>query len=99
MLGRTEPFAEVPWFWSDQYDVNLQMLGHPDPGAERVVRGRLGERDFIALYLEGSLVTAAVALNRGRDVSVARRLIERRIPVDPAKLADEDVPLREALRG
>ena len=98
MLGNGEPFQEVPWFWSDQYDVNLQMLGHISSDAERVVRGSIDERSFIALYVEGELVNAAIAMNRGRDIAATRRLIERRVPVDPAKLRDEDVPLKDLLR-
>ena len=99
ILGRTEAFAEVPWFWSDQYDVNLQMLGHPTQEAERVVRGRIEEREFTALYLHGDHVVAAIAMNRGRDISVARRLIERKIPVDAHRLRDEGADLRELLKG
>lgn len=99
MLGKREPFADVPWFWSDQYDVNLQMLGHTSPDAERVLRGSFDERDFIAIYLEGDRVIAATALNRGKDIAAARRLIERRTPVDRERLADDDVPLKDLLRG
>jgi 3-phenylpropionate/trans-cinnamate dioxygenase ferredoxin reductase component len=96
MLGKQVPFDEVPWFWSDQYDVNLQILGHPS--GEPVIRGSLDERDFIALYVEGDRVIAATAMNRGKDVAVARRLIERGIRVDLDVLRDEDVALRDLLR-
>jgi 3-phenylpropionate/trans-cinnamate dioxygenase ferredoxin reductase subunit len=99
MLGSQEPFHEVPWFWSDQYDVNLQMLGYTTPDKERVVRGSLDDRNFTAFFLEGDLVIAAIALNRGRDISATRRLIERRITVDRARLADEDVALKDLLRA
>jgi 3-phenylpropionate/trans-cinnamate dioxygenase ferredoxin reductase subunit len=99
MLGKGEPFSEVPWFWSDQYDVNLQMLGHTSPDADRVIRGSLESRDFIAFYLNGDRVVAATALNRGRDISAARRLIERRVSVDHARLRDETVALKDLLRG
>jgi 3-phenylpropionate/trans-cinnamate dioxygenase ferredoxin reductase subunit len=98
MLGRDEPFQEVPWFWSDQYDVNLQMLGHPGPDADRVLRGRLEDREFTALYVRGGVVVAAIALNRGRDIAAARRLISRHVPVDPKRLADTDVELKALLR-
>ncbi|MGH2760332.1 MAG: NAD(P)/FAD-dependent oxidoreductase [Actinomycetota bacterium] len=99
IAGGSEPFAEVPWFWSDQYDVNLQMLGHPTPDAQRVVRGRIEERDFTALYLRSDRVVAAVAMNRGRDIAVARRLIERGISVDATRAGDETVELRELLKA
>ena len=99
MLGSSEPFQEVPWFWSDQYDVNLQMLGYTTPDKERVVRGSLDARDFIAFFVESDRVVAAIALNRGRDIAATRRLIERRIVVDRARLADDDLALKELLRG
>ena len=99
MLGEGEPFHEVPWFWSDQYDVNLQMLGYTTPDKERVVRGSLDERDFIAFFLDADRVVAAIALNHGRDIAATRRLIERRITVDRARLADEDVALKDLLRA
>ncbi|HYZ90930.1 MAG TPA: FAD-dependent oxidoreductase [Actinomycetota bacterium] len=99
MLGRDTPFQEVPWFWTDQYEVNLQMLGHPSAGAERVVRGDPASRDFVALYVRGGNVVAAIAMNRGKDIAAARRLIERKITVDTARLGDEDVALRDLLRS
>ncbi len=96
MLGSGEPFHEVPWFWSDQYDVNLQILGHP--AGEGIVRGSLDGRDFIAFYVDGPHLVAATAMNRGKDIAIARRLIERRVEVDPKRLLDEDVALRSLLR-
>ncbi len=97
MLGKQEPFDEVPWFWSDQYDVNLQILGHPT--GEPVVRGSLESHEFIAFYVEGDHLVGATAMNRGKEIAVARRLIERGIAVEPAALRDEDVALRDLLRS
>lgn len=97
MLGSTDPFEEVPWFWSDQYDTNLQMLGHPE--GSPVVRGSYDDLDFIAFWLRADNVVAALAMNRGRDISVTRRLIERRVPVDEEHLRDDDVALRDLLRA
>lgn len=96
MLGTGEPFHEVPWFWSDQYDVNLQILGHPT--GEPIVRGSLDARDFVAFYVNGPHLVAATAMNRGKEISIARRLIERKIPVEAEQLRDEDVALRSLLR-
>ena len=98
MLGRGEAFAEVPWFWSDQYDVNLQTLGHPSASNERITRGSLDDLDFITFDVLGGRVVAAVAMNRGRDIAAARRLIERRVEVDRRRLADDDVALRDLLK-
>jgi 3-phenylpropionate/trans-cinnamate dioxygenase ferredoxin reductase subunit len=98
MLGKGAPYAEVHWFWSDQYDANLQYAGHHTRWDRLVVRGSLEERSFVAFYLADGLVDAAVALNRGRDLRRAMGIIQARRPVDPDALADEAVDLR-ALAG
>ena len=75
MLGKGEPYAEVHWFWSDQYDANVQYAGHHTEWDELVVRGSLEERAFVAFYVAGGLVDAAVAVNSGRDLRRAQALI------------------------
>jgi 3-phenylpropionate/trans-cinnamate dioxygenase ferredoxin reductase subunit len=95
ILGIAEPYAPAYWFWSDQYDANLQMAGLPGDSDELVVRGSLDERSFVAFYLAGGRVNAAVGLNRGRDVRRATRLAEARSSVAPELLRDESVDLRE----
>jgi len=95
MLGKGEPYAEVHWFWSDQYDANVQYAGHHTEWDELVVRGSLEERAFVAFYVAGGLVDAAVAVNSGRDLRRAQALIRARVPVEAAKLRDPEVDLRE----
>jgi 3-phenylpropionate/trans-cinnamate dioxygenase ferredoxin reductase component len=94
MLGKREPFTEVPWFWSDQYDVTLQMAGDPGAADRVVTRGKVDDLNFAAFYLEGDRMVAAVGVNRPRDVRGAMKLIEEGLPVDPAELSDADVDLR-----
>jgi 3-phenylpropionate/trans-cinnamate dioxygenase ferredoxin reductase subunit len=94
MLGRQEPYAPVHWFWSDQYDVNLQYAGSHVPGDRLVVRGSLDRRDFIGFYLAENRIDAAVAINRGKDLRRAMPLIKARAVVDPALLQDESIDLR-----
>jgi 3-phenylpropionate/trans-cinnamate dioxygenase ferredoxin reductase subunit len=93
MLGKREPFTEVPWFWSDQYDVNLQMAGDPGAADRVVTRGNVDDLNFAAFYLQGERMVAAVGVNRPRDVRGAMKLIEEGLPVDPAALSDADVDL------
>ncbi|MGZ6515850.1 MAG: NAD(P)/FAD-dependent oxidoreductase [Actinomycetota bacterium] len=99
MLGGTEPFAEVPWFWSDQYDLNLQMAGHPLRWDELVFRGDVDARKFSAFYLDHGKLVAAVGFNKGKDVRGARALIEAGISPAPAVLADESTDLRALAKG
>jgi 3-phenylpropionate/trans-cinnamate dioxygenase ferredoxin reductase subunit len=93
MLGHHEPFTEVPWFWSDQYDVNLQMAGLPTASDDVVFRGDNSGRTFSVFYLRDGVLVAVVGLNRTKDVSHGRRLIQEHATVSPDALADESVDL------
>jgi 3-phenylpropionate/trans-cinnamate dioxygenase ferredoxin reductase subunit len=95
MLGRDEPYDDVHWFWSDQYDTNLQYMGFAPEGAEFVARGSLEGRSFTGFYLTEGVVRAVVGMNRGREVRRAAALIRSRAAVDPPALADEDVEVKE----
>jgi 3-phenylpropionate/trans-cinnamate dioxygenase ferredoxin reductase subunit len=97
MLDKGRPYDEVPWFWSDQYDVNLQYAGAHTTWDRLIVRGSLDERRFLAFYLKDGLIEAVVALNRGKDLRRCVPLIRTRRVVDPVKLQDEDVDLRSLL--
>jgi 3-phenylpropionate/trans-cinnamate dioxygenase ferredoxin reductase subunit len=94
MLGAGQPYDAIHWFWSDQYDANLQYAGSHHEWDRFVVRGSLARRSFIAFYLNRGRIDAVVALNRGRDVRRAMPLIRSRGVVDPERLTNEDVDLR-----
>ena len=99
MLGKRQPYDPVHWFWSDQYDVNLQYAGSHQASEQLVVRGDLEARNFIAFYLNQGCIDAVVALNRGKDVRRVMPLIKARRSVDPRQLVDEDVDLRGIAGG
>jgi 3-phenylpropionate/trans-cinnamate dioxygenase ferredoxin reductase subunit len=99
MLGKGEPYDHLHWFWSDQYDTNLQYAGFHAGWDDLVVRGSLEERQFIAFYLERGVVRAVIALNQGREVRRAQPLIRGRVRADPAALRDPDVDLRTLVQG
>jgi 3-phenylpropionate/trans-cinnamate dioxygenase ferredoxin reductase subunit len=94
MLGNGQPYDAVHWFWSDQYDANLQYAGAHREWDRLVIRGSLGERRFIAFYLNQGRMDGVVALNRGKDVRRAMPLIRSRGFLDPERLRDENVDLR-----
>jgi 3-phenylpropionate/trans-cinnamate dioxygenase ferredoxin reductase subunit len=94
MLGKDEPYDDIPWFWSDQYDFNLQYTGFHTEWDEVIVRGSMEERNFVAFYRKDERVLAAVAVNRGKDLRRSMRLIKAQRPVDATKLQDPDVDLR-----
>jgi 3-phenylpropionate/trans-cinnamate dioxygenase ferredoxin reductase subunit len=97
ILGREQPYDEVPWFWSDQYDSNLQLVGTVT--RDEVWRGGPDEPSFTVLFLDGADLAGALAVNRGRDIQVCKRIIARRRPVDRDRLADPGVDIAALLRG
>jgi 3-phenylpropionate/trans-cinnamate dioxygenase ferredoxin reductase subunit len=99
MLGKREPYSDVHWFWSDQYDCNVQYAGFHTGWDELVVRGNLEERNAVAFYMQERRIAAAVAFNRGRDLLRAMSLIRARVEVEPAVLQDEGVDLRSLVPG
>jgi 3-phenylpropionate/trans-cinnamate dioxygenase ferredoxin reductase subunit len=82
MAGGSDAFDEVPWCWSDQYGLNLQVVGWPEAAHELVVHGSLDDRDFIAYLLEDGIVRGAVSIGRPRDVRKARQAIADRASLD-----------------
>jgi 3-phenylpropionate/trans-cinnamate dioxygenase ferredoxin reductase subunit len=97
MLGKRQSYDPVHWFWSDQYDVNLQYAGFHQSSDRLVVRGSLEARDFVGFYLNQGRIDAVVALNRGKDVRRVMPLIKARVAVDPGRLRDEGADLRGIL--
>ena len=93
ILGRDTVFDDAYWFWSDQYDLNLQYTGHATTWDEIAVRGSTEDLSFIAFYLRDGIVQAAFGVERGDDVAVAKELVARRATPDPLRLADPDVDL------
>ena len=94
MLGETQPFDDPHWFWSDQYDAEIQMAGFALTWDEIVYRGSVEERSFSAFYLQDGVLRSTFSLNRGHDVRRAMPLIAAAARPDPARLRDEAVDLR-----
>ena len=99
MIGTGTAYAEIPWFWSDQYDVNIQLIGLPEGWSETVTRGDRDAGQFIVFYLKDGQIDGAAAINSPRDIRFARRLMAAGKVVDPTQLADPDVKLQALLKG
>ncbi len=103
MLGGSKPYMAVPWFWSDQYDLSLQIAGSPADGIS-TVRRQIGEQAFVMFHLDdtGRLV-AASGIGPGnsiaRDVKLAEMLIARQAAPAADVLADPSVQLKALLKG
>lgn len=98
LLGAGEVFDDPHWFWSDQYDSQLQMAGFATSWDEMVIRGSLQERSFAAFLLQDGVLRATVTLDRKLDARRSLPLIRAQARPDPALLADPEVDLR-TLRG
>jgi len=94
MLGKRVPYDEVHWFWSDQYDVNLQYAGYHTAAEEIIVRGSLAGDSFLACYVNEGRVDAALAFNRGKDLRRVMPLIKSRRAIRLDDLRNETVDLR-----
>jgi 3-phenylpropionate/trans-cinnamate dioxygenase ferredoxin reductase subunit len=94
MLGAGEVFDDVHWFWSDQYESNVQMAGIPSGYDELVVRGSMEERSFSAFYLGEGRLLATLSFDRPHDVRRSMRAIIAGVRPDPAKLRDPGFDLR-----
>ena len=97
MAGATGGYSEVPWFWSDQYDLNLQYAGAGQPWDEIVVRGALDEPPFTVFYLQAGTLVAAAGVNDHHTVARARGVMRERARVTRDQLADPRFDLRRAL--
>ncbi|MBK1668591.1 hypothetical protein CKO28_11155 [Rhodovibrio sodomensis] len=93
--------ADLPWFWSDQHGINLQMVGMPTGPVRHVWRGDpAAGPGFTLFYLDdGGRLVGANAVDRPADIAAVRRMIERGVSPDPAQLADPDVSLKKLLKG
>jgi len=95
MLGGDKTYAAMPWFWSDQYELKLQMVGFSADGDEQVVRGIKEDNQFAVFYLKDGKVVAADAVNSPKEFMVCKQLIGK--SVDTAVLADADADLKQLL--
>ncbi|WP_170980944.1 NAD(P)/FAD-dependent oxidoreductase [Mycolicibacterium sp. CR10] len=97
MMGRDEVFADVPWFWSDQFGLNIQVAGFPQRADRVITRGNPASDAFTAYYLQGTALVAVLGVNATKDVHLGRRLIGERVIVNTGVLADGTAQLGDAV--
>jgi 3-phenylpropionate/trans-cinnamate dioxygenase ferredoxin reductase component len=95
ILGRPRPAEDVPWFWSDQYDLKLQIAGLGGGHDRIVVRGVPAERRFAAFYLKDGALLAVDAINSPMEFMASKQLIARSARPDPSALADPAVSMKQ----
>ncbi len=97
ICGDPQPYHAFPWFWSNQYDLKLQTAGLSVGYDHTVLRGDPATRAFSVLYLKEGRLIALDCVNVIKDYVQGRKLVEAGAVIDPAKLADTSVPLKELM--
>ena len=96
LAGKEKPYDQVPWFWSDQYDLKLQIVGLSAGYTEAVVRGDPeNSRSFAVFYLKDGVLVAVDAVNRAPEFMMAKILTQKKEKLDPARIRDESIGVKE----
>ena len=97
MTGKAKIYSEVPWFWSDQFDLKLQIAGLARPSDQTVMRGDPAARKFAVFHLRDGVVAAVEAVNAAPEYLIGRQLIAKQARVAPERLADMAVPMKQII--
>ena len=99
ILGDPKAYSGLPWFWSDQFHVKLQIAGLARPGDDTVLRGVPSSGSFAAFRLRGGRLTAVEAVSSPRDFMGGKKLIAAGAAPDPGLLADASIPLKDLIQS
>ncbi len=97
LLGVEKPYDSVPWFWSDQYDLKLQMVGISEGYDQTVLRGDPAQRSFSLFYLKDGVIIAADAVSHPKDFMAAKKLVAARVAPETSALGDPATALTDLL--
>ncbi|MEP3654827.1 MAG: FAD-dependent oxidoreductase [Litorimonas sp.] len=98
ITGKLKPYSSLPWFWSDQFDLKLQIAGLSNGYDEVVIRGDItGSRSFAAYYFSGDRFLAVDAVNAPRDFMFGRMSLTKGVTLDKSKLTDMSVDLKSCV--
>ncbi len=98
LCGLSKEYKNLPWFWSDQYDLKLQIAGLSHGYDQVIIRGDIHTgRSFAAFYLHNGQLIAADCVNRPQEFMLSKKMIAEKIAVDPARLVDESIPVKAFL--
>lgn len=100
IAGNPTSYQDIPWFWSNQFHVNLQFLGLPALTDRIVLRGDPSEDHFSVFFINQlNRLSGVVSANAMADIRVGKRLMERQIEVDELSFADVSKPLKDLLKS
>src|SRR3546814_7671481 len=98
IIGKPIPYSAVPWFWSDQYDLKLQMVGLSQGFDQLIIRGDINGESFSAFYLQDGVVISADAVNRPQESMIAKKLVAERRRAQATQLAAAACVLKSLLQ-
>lgn len=93
MVGKEEPYQDIPWLWSDQYDCNIQMLGTVSPHLSCVIRESGARQKTFFYFDENKVLRYVVAVNDAKNIKIAKRWMQRQVTVTPEQVADLNINL------
>jgi 3-phenylpropionate/trans-cinnamate dioxygenase ferredoxin reductase subunit len=96
-VDKATPLTAVPWFWTDQHDLKIQMAGLMAPNCEEILRGDPDGGSFSVLHLRDRRLVSAYSVNRAADHLAARKLIDQGLEIDMLAAADSAIPLSKAV--
>jgi len=97
IVEKYEPYHSVPWFWSDQYDIKLQIAGIKDKYDEKIIRGNIKKRRFSVLYLRNGKLISIDAINKPKDFMAGKKLIQRKKALEISDFSNPDINLNDLL--
>jgi 3-phenylpropionate/trans-cinnamate dioxygenase ferredoxin reductase subunit len=97
IMGNREPYDQVPWFWSDQYDHKLQLVGISGEHDEVIMRGSESEQKFLLFYLKNSVLIAVNAINSSKEFLICRKLVANKVKISSDVIKDQSVNLNDLL--
>ena len=98
-MGRPRPYTTVPWFWSDQGECKLQIVGLPPEGGEHIVKGDMAAGSFSVFRFAGDKLAAIDSVNRTADHMAGRKLLQNGLPLGPRQVEEAGFDLKAFVMG
>ena len=97
IMGNKNPYNQIPWFWSDQYDHKLQLVGISGEHDEVILRGSESEKNFLLFYLRNSKLIAVNAVNSPKEFLISRKLVANKVKISSDVIRDQSINLNDLL--
>ena len=97
IMNKKTPYSQIPWFWSDQYDLKLQIAGLCIDYDDIIVRGNSDNRSFAVFYMKDNYMIASDCINCPGEHMMSRKIISDKIIVDKNRLSDDSIPIKEVI--